>query len=249
VTLRHLEGRSAVVTGGGRGIGLGITQALAAAGASVLVVQRSEPAADTPGQWLRADLQDDKDLVRLARDLVSREVDVLVNNAGTNWAMSLLDWHQERWERMLALNVRAPLHLASELAGGMCARRWGRIVNVCSIASDDHTPLNMAYGSMKAMLQHMTGSWAVECAGRGVLVNAVAPGIVETNMTARLSKQAKLANRSFLGVYEDLFRTRVPLERAVTPKDVGAAVAFLTSPSADAIVGQCLRVCGGQFPH
>jgi 3-oxoacyl-[acyl-carrier protein] reductase len=237
----------ALVTGASRGIGRAVALRLAAEGAAVAVGYGSSEAAarevaDRAGELgvatalLAADLGD----AAAAGALVARaaaalgRVDILVNNAGLTRDQLAVRMSDEEWSQVLAVDLTAAFSLCRAVLRGMLRSRWGRIVNISSVAGVVGNPGQANYSAAKAGLIGLTKALAKEVGGRGITVNAVAPGFVETDMTAALP--AALVERA-LGV--------VPAGRLGTADEVAAAVAFLAAPEAAYVNGHVLHVDGG----
>jgi 3-oxoacyl-[acyl-carrier protein] reductase len=240
----ELEGRVAIVTGGSRGIGFAVAEELAAAGAQVAVTARAKERADQAvealggagGRGYGCDVTDGtacSELVERVSDELG-PVDVLVNNAGITRDNILVRLKDEDWDAVLDTNLRGAFHMMRAVARGMMKRRSGRIVNIASVVGLTGNRGQANYAASKAGLLGLTKSVAQELASRDVLVNAVAPGFVETEMTEALSEEARAA----------LFE-RIPLGRFGQPSDVAGAVRFLVGPTASYITGQVLVVDGG----
>lgn len=241
--MRELEGRVAVVTGGSRGIGRAIACELSRSGASVAVVARSEERAagtvellEGPGVALACDVGDPgecADLVATVEDRLG-PIDVMVNNAGITRDNILVRLKDEDWDAVLETNLRGAFNTTRSVARGMMKRRSGRIINIASVVGLTGNRGQANYAASKAGLIGFTKSVAQELAGRGVLANVVAPGFIETDMTADLPEEAR----------DELFG-RIPLGRFGAPEDVAGAVRFLAGPAAAYITGQVLVVDGG----
>ena len=244
---RRLEGRVALVTGASRGIGRAVALRLAAEGAAVAIAYgASEAAAREVAEaaarhgvataLLDADLGDAAaatGLVARAAEALGR-VDVLVNNAGVTRDQLAVRMSDRDWSDVLAVDLTAAFMLCRSALRGMLRARWGRIVNVSSVAGVVGNPGQANYSAAKAGLIGLTKALAKEVGGRGITVNAVAPGFVETDMTAGLP--ADLIERAL---------TVVPAGRLGTAEEVAAAVAFLAAPEAAYVNGHVLHVDGG----
>ena len=241
--MRELEGRVAVVTGGSRGIGRAIAGELSKAGASVAVVARSlEGAQETVdglvGQAtaLTCDVADPAqcaDLVNSVQEQLG-PIEILVNNAGITRDNILVRLKDEDWEAVINTNLRGAFNTTRAVARGMMKRRSGRIINIASVVGLTGNRGQANYAASKAGLIGFTKSVALELAARGILANVVAPGFIETDMTAELPDEAR----------ETLFE-RISLGRFGTPNDVAGAVRFLAGPAAAYSTGQVLVVDGG----
>ena len=244
---RRLDGRVALVTGASRGIGRAVALRLAAEGAAVAVAYGTsdaaarEVAAEAAGHGvatalLDADLAD----AGAAAGLVARaaealgKVDILVNNAGLTRDQLAVRMSDRDWSDVLAVDLTAAFALCRAALRGMLRARWGRIVNVSSIAGVIGNPGQANYSAAKAGLIGLTKALAREVGARGITVNAVAPGFVDTDMTSGLPRD--LVERAL---------TAVPAGRLGTADEVAAAVAFLAGPEAAYVNGHVLHVDGG----
>jgi 3-oxoacyl-[acyl-carrier protein] reductase len=233
-----LEGRTALVTGGSRGIGRAIAAELANAGAQVVIGYRSggaeaeQAAGEIGGRAVQADVADPEDARRLVDEV--GEVDILVNNAGVTRDGLLARMSDEDWDVVIDTNLRGTFNTCRAVTRGMMKRRAGAIVNVSSIVGLHGNPGQTNYSASKAGIIGFTKALARELGSRGVRANVVAPGYVSTRLTNELPeelKQAMLAN--------------TPLGRFGDPEDVAGAVRFLCSDAAGFITGEVLLVDGG----
>lgn len=238
-----LTGRVALVTGGTRGIGRAIAQALADAGATVAVTgrdpARAEDAAAAIGRGARGFAGDVGDPAQAARLVEQAEqalgaVDILVNNAGLTRDNILLRLKDDDWDAVLDANLRGAFVTIRAATRGMMKRRWGRIINISSVVGLTGNRGQANYAASKAGLIGLTKSVAREFASRNILANVVAPGFIATEMTDAMTAEAR----------EALSR-RIPLERLGSAQDVANVVAFLASEQAAYITGQVLVVDGG----
>jgi 2-deoxy-D-gluconate 3-dehydrogenase len=241
-----LSGKTAVVTGGGRGLGLGISDALLEAGADVIVFGRSplpvaltKHAAELGRQvdFVALDLAN-SDAIAAAADQVlsARRVDILVNNAGTQDRYPAVNFPLAAWDSVLDVNLRAVFQLCQQFGRPMLERGEGKIVNLASLLSFQGGTTVPAYAASKGAVAQLTKALCNEWSSRGVNVNAVAPGYMATEMnTALLADPVRMEQIS----------TRIPAGRWGEPEDIGNVVVFLASPAAAYVHGQVLAVDGG----
>ena len=242
----NLSGKVAVVTGGSRGIGLAIAQALAGAGAKLALLARdgakAEAAArslgggDDTARGFACDVANAPQ-VETAVEGVEHEfgrIDILVNNAGTTRDNLLFRIREEDWSTVLDTNLKGAFLMTKHAARGMIKRRWGRIINITSVVGIAGNKGQANYTASKAGLIGLTKATSKELASRNVLVNAVAPGFIDTELTRAINPEARNA----------LIRA-IPLGRLGEGADVASAVLFLASDFASYITGQVLVVDGG----
>jgi 3-oxoacyl-[acyl-carrier protein] reductase len=243
VTAIDLSGKVALVTGSTRGIGLAIARALHAAGAKVAIVGRDQARAAAVaaelGQHAAGFACDVADGAQVEAAIAAAEsalgpIDVLVNNAGLTRDNILLRLTEADWDAVLDANLKGAFHTTKAVIKGMMKRRAGRIVNITSIVGLTGNKGQANYAASKAGLIGFTKSVAKEYASRGILVNCVAPGFIETDMTAALPDAARAS------LLED-----IALGRLGRPEDVAGAVLFLASDLAAYVTGQVLVVDGG----
>lgn len=242
--MEELKGQIALVTGGSRGIGLATARALAEAGATVAVVARDEgrasaAAGELPGEGHRgyaADVADPASVASLIERLESElgVPDILVNNAGITRDNLLMRLKDDEWQEVIDTNLRGAFNTIRALSRGMMKKRGGRIINVSSVVGITGNKGQANYAASKAGLIGLTKSVARELASRGILVNAVAPGYIDTEMTAGLPVAAR-----------DALLTQISVGRLGRPEDIASAIRFLAGPGASYITGQVLVVDGG----
>jgi 3-oxoacyl-[acyl-carrier protein] reductase len=239
----RLDGKIALVTGASGGIGAAIARGLHAQGAAVVLSgTRMDPLTALAAELgerahvAPADLRDPAapDALIAAAEAAAGPLDILVNNAGFTKDMLALRMKDEDWQAVLDVDLTAPFKLARAALRGMLRRRAGRIIGISSIVGSTGNPGQANYAAAKAGLEGMTKALAQEVGSRGITVNVVAPGFIETPMTDVLSaeQKAKLSER-------------IPLGRLGQPADIAAAVVYLASAEAGWITGATLHVNGG----
>ena len=245
--MRMLEGRVALVTGASRGIGRAIAGALAKKGATVIAAARGEHAAEAVAEIAAAggkaeavtlDVTDQASVDAAVFGTLERHgrLDILVNNAGIARDQLVLRMKREDWDAVIATNLSAAYTCVQAVLKPMIKQRGGRIVNVTSVVGQAGNAGQVNYAASKAGLIGLTKALALEVASRNITVNAVAPGLIETDMTRAISA----------GAHED-WAARIPLKRLGTPDDVANAVLFLASDEAAYITGHVLSVNGGMY--
>jgi 3-oxoacyl-[acyl-carrier protein] reductase len=232
--------RTAFITGASRGIGLACAQALASAGARVILAARdaaklaAASAAIPDSTWVTIDLSSQESIKEAFAK--AGPVDILVNNAAVTKDGLALRMKKDDWDAVLSTNLTGAFLAVQQVMQGMMKQRWGRIINISSIVGETGNPGQANYVASKAGLIGLTKSLAQEIASRNITVNAIAPGFIDTDMTAALSDELK---QNMLG--------HIPLKRFGKPEDVAAAVKFLASEEAGYITGAVLNVNGGMY--
>ncbi|RMA42149.1 3-oxoacyl-ACP reductase FabG [Rhodophyticola porphyridii] len=241
--MTDLTGKCALVTGASGGIGADIARQLHAAGATVgLSGTRVEPlealAAELGGRAhvLPCNLSDAEAVEALPKQAIAAmgSVDILVNNAGITRDNLFMRMSDEEWASVLEVNLTSTMRLCRGVLRGMMKARWGRIVNISSVVGATGNPGQGNYAASKAGMVGMSKSLAYEVASRGITVNAVAPGFIETAMTDKLTDEQKTK-----------ILAQIPAGRMGTPGEIAAAVVYLASPEAGYVTGTTLHVNGG----
>ncbi len=243
-----LSGRLAVVTGGGSGLGMAIARGLAQAGARVVINGRNrakleaaaaELAAAGPSVSVTAfDVTDEAAVTAGMADIERTHgpVDILVNNAAVNNRKPFDEYTLAEWRALQDANFDGPFLVARAVVPAMKARRCGKIINICSLASDIGRPNIVAYAASKGGLKMMTRALAVELAPHNVQVNGIAPGFFKTEMNTALINDAE---------FSAWVAKRTPAGRWGDPKEIAGAAVFLASPASDYVTGHLLYVDGG----
>ncbi|MFN8667474.1 MAG: 3-oxoacyl-[acyl-carrier-protein] reductase [Gemmatimonadaceae bacterium] len=238
-----LTGKNALVTGSTRGIGRAIAQSLRDAGARVAIVgrdqARAEAVAAEVGNGALGFACDVSDLAQVNALVEAVEkafggIDILVNNAGLTRDNIMLRLKDDDWDAVIDANLRSAFATTRAAVRGMMKKRWGRIINIASVVGIIGNKGQSNYAASKAGLIGLTKSVAKEFASRGVLANVVAPGFIETDMTAAMTPEARAT-----------MSAQIPLERLGSPEDIANVVTFLASDRAAYITGQVLVVDGG----
>ncbi len=238
----RLDGRTALVTGGSRGIGLAIARELLDLGASVTLVARSQEGLDQAVIELgvtaiAADVTDPAGRARIAASVRERgPLHILVHNAGTNVRSPLVGYDDDTIERLIALNLTAPVLLSRDLHPQLRAAGGASVIHVGSVAGHVALPTGVAYGAAKAGLAQVGRTLALEWARDGIRVNTVSPWYTRTPLVEPL-----LSRPEFLAAVE----ARTPLGRVAEPREVATVVAFLAMPASSYVTGQSLAVDGG----
>tara|TARA_Y100001970_G_scaffold241802_1_gene305657 strand:- start:11196 stop:11954 length:759 start_codon:yes stop_codon:yes gene_type:complete len=246
-----LKDKNTIVSGGSRGIGRAISSSFVQLGASVTVVYKSNK---QEAESLVDELNKYKDQIQIIQGDISNEVDVnniieqsrnkfgdlhiLVNNAGITSDTLLVRMKQEDWSKVIDINLTGTFNMTKAAMRGMIKNKYGRIINISSVVGEIGNLGQSNYSAAKAGIIGFTKSIAREVATRGITVNAVAPGFVETEMTNDLSDEQK-----------ELILNAIPMNRYAATNDIAGAVCFLASDNASYITGQTLNVDGGLVMH
>jgi 3-oxoacyl-[acyl-carrier protein] reductase len=243
-----LSGQTAIVTGAATGIGEAIARRLAAAGAVIAVadldVDGARVIAESIGQGafpVRIDIAKAESVREAVGETLARrgQIDILVNNAGiAGRAAPLEEQTDEDWQQIIAVNLTGVFNCCRAVIGHMRARKYGRIVNIASIAGKEGNPNMTGYSATKAAVIGFTKSLAKEVATEGVCVNAVAPAVVRTRILDQLT-EAQI----------DYMTQRIPMRRTGKPEEIAAVVHFLASPDCSFVTGQCYDASGGRATY
>jgi 3-oxoacyl-[acyl-carrier protein] reductase len=243
-----LEGQIGLVTGASQGIGKAIAMALSARGARVYLCSRNEEALQEVareiegrgGQAVAAtmDISDNKDVARAVKGILGEtsRIDILINNAGCRNDKLLARTGEEEWKEVLETNLSGTFFCLRQVIPAMSRKRYGRVVNITSVVAFTGNVGQANYGASKAGIVGLTKTAAREYARRGVTVNAVAPGFIDTAMASSLEDAV-----------QEQIREHIPMGRLGTPEEVADAVTFLASPEAGYITGQVVHVNGGLY--
>jgi 3-oxoacyl-[acyl-carrier protein] reductase len=244
----ELQGQIALVTGASRGIGKAVAVVLGGRGATVVGTATTDAGAQSITDYLRADgvtgkgvrldvkLETDVDAVVGDVEKTYGAVTLLVNNAGITQDNLAMRMKEAEWDAVIDTNLKSVFRLSKAVLRGMLKARSGRIINITSVVGSSGNAGQINYAAAKAGIAGMTRSLAREIGSRGVTVNCVAPGFIDTDMTRALSEEQKTA-----------LLLQIPLGRLGSPDDVAATVAFLASPQASYITGATLHVNGGMY--
>lgn len=247
-TATGLEGKAAVVTGGSRGIGRAIALRLAAEGVKVAICGRNLESAEqvvaeieaagAEGVAVAADISRESDADGLIQTSIKRfgRLDILVNNAGITRDNLIVRMKEEEWDQVLKVNLKGTFNCTQAVAKYMMKQRSGSIVNISSVVGIVGNAGQANYSASKAGVIGLTKSSARELASRGIRVNAVAPGFIETEMTKRLPQE-----------YQEKLKGLIPMGVFGQPEDVASVVAFLASDDARYITGEVVKIDGGLF--
>lgn len=245
-TMFSLEGKRALVTGGGKGLGLAIATALAKAGASVLITGRDEAAMQSAcatigpnAAYAVLDMTNLDSIPAFIDQTVADKgpVDILVNNAGINLKKDVLELTDEEFDRIIKTNQHAVFSITREVAKHMVKQGSGAIVMISSMASQYGIPKVVAYTASKSAVEGMTRALAVELSPLGIRVNCIAPGFIATDMSAKALNNDPGRKQKVM--------SRTPMGRMGVPEDIGHAVVYLCSNEANYVTGVVLPVDGG----
>lgn len=243
-----MKGHTAIITGGGRGIGKAIGETLAARGVNIVVVDvnldiAKEAAAEMEALGVRslalkADVSNGTEVNGIIESSVKEfgRVEILVNNAGITRDGLLMRMKEEDWDAVMNINLKGTFLCTKEAVRVMAKQRYGRIINIASVVAFMGNPGQANYSASKAGIVGLTKTTAKEYASRGITANAVAPGFITTAMTDALSETVK----------QEMLKA-IPMSRFGTVGDVAGSVAFFASPEAGYITGQVIHVNGGMY--
>ncbi|MCJ8330153.1 MAG: 3-oxoacyl-ACP reductase FabG [Lentisphaeria bacterium] len=242
----ELNDKVAIVTGGAKGIGLAIARELGLSGATIHIVNRSADTAETAINELKKDgieahshLLDVSDF-QAVQDMVAKVVEIsgsvhiLVNNAGITRDNLIMRMKEDEWDSVIDINLKGCFNCLKSVSRTMMKNRWGRIINVSSVIGLIGNPGQINYSAAKAGIFGLTKSAAKELSSRNINVNAIAPGYIDTDMTAELTDELKEA-----------ISGQIPLGRIGKPDDIAKVVCFLCTGGADYITGQTINIDGG----
>lgn len=251
-----LQGKTAIVTGSTSGIGLGVAEDLASAGADVVINSFTDRAEDhalatslaarfgVKVRYIAADMSKGAE----CRALVEQAggCDILVNNAGIQHVSPIEDFPVEKWDAILAINLSSAFHTTAAALPGMRARGWGRVVNIASAHGLTASPFKSAYVAAKHGVVGLSKTVALETAGQGITCNAICPGYVLTPLVeAQIPDQMKVHGMDRETVIREVMLTRQPSREFATTAQIGGTVVFLCSGAADQITGTTISVDGG----
>jgi 3-hydroxybutyrate dehydrogenase len=253
-----LTNKVALITGGGRGIGRAVAFALAREGARVAVVARTEQEVARVAEEVKAEFNietmhatcdvSDRESVEIAlADVKERmgSIDILVNNAGVAESAPLVKTSDELWQRHLAINLTGTFYFMRSALPAMIERGWGRIINIASIAGKTGAPYIAAYAASKHGVLGLTRTVALEVATKGVTVNAICPGYVDTDMTTRALETIEARTGKSASDALEAIKRMSPQNRLVTPEEVAALTLLLASEEGRGINGQAINIDGG----
>ena len=251
-----LKGKTALITGSNSGIGLGVAQEMARAGADVIINSFSDSAADhaiaadiaaefgVSARYIAADMSDEA----ACRALIKKagQVDILVNNAGIQYVAPVEDFPTDKWNAILAINLSSVFHTTAVALPLMRTRGWGRVINIASAHGLTASPYKSAYVAAKHGVVGLTKAVALETAGQGITCNAICPGYVLTPLVeAQIPDQMKTHNMDRDTVVREVMLARQPSGQFATSSQIGGTAVFLSTGAADQITGTTISVDGG----
>ncbi len=242
-----LDGKVAVVTGGGQGIGAAISRRLAAAGAKVAIFDLSPANAEALAQELKGaavvgDVTKEADCVRAVAEITQKlgPIDIIVNNAGiTGKTVPIWELERDEFAKVMDVNVLGPFLLSKAVLPGMIERKYGRIVNIASVAGKEGNPTMAPYSASKAAVIALTKSVAKEVAGKGdITVNSISPAVIQTPILEGVAPSTV-----------QYMISKIPMGRTGKPEEVAALVHFLASSESSFTTGQCYDISGGRSTY
>ena len=251
-----LSGKRAVITGSNSGIGLGVAEALAAAGAEVILNSFTDRPEDhelardmgarhgVAARYIPADMSKGAE----CRALVEKAggCDILVNNAGIQFVSPIETFPVEKWDAIIAINLTSAFHTTAAALPGMRAKGWGRVVNIASAHGLTASPFKSAYIAAKHGVVGLSKTVALETAGQGITCNAICPGYVLTPLVeAQIPEQMKVHNMDRDTVIREVMLDRQPSRQFATVEQIGGTTVYLCSPAADQVTGTTISVDGG----
>lgn len=258
-----LADRLALVTGGGRGIGRAVAATFAREGARLAVVARTEGEVARVAEEIErecgtetmhavCDVADPEAVARLfaqVSERFGRGADILVNNAGVAESAPLVKTDDALWRRHIEINLSGTFYCMRAALPSMIERGWGRIINIASIAGKTGAPYIAAYSASKHGVLGLTRSAALEVATKGITVNAICPGYVETEMTARALENITARTGKSIAEARDVIMRMSPQNRLIEPEEVAALALLLASEEGRGITGQAINIDGGSVLH
>jgi 3-hydroxybutyrate dehydrogenase len=252
----NLKGKTAVITGSNSGIGLGVAEELARAGADVVINSFTDRPEDhalasdlakrfgVQARYIRADMSNGADCRALVE--AAGGCDILVNNAGIQHVAPVEEFPVEKWDAILAINLSSAFHTTAAALPGMRAKGWGRVINIASAHGLTASPFKSAYIAAKHGVVGLSKTVALETAGQGITCNAICPGYVLTPLVeAQIPDQMKVHNMDRETVIRDVMLLRQPSRQFATTEQIGGTVVYLCSPHADQVTGTTISVDGG----
>jgi 3-hydroxybutyrate dehydrogenase len=257
----RLKDKVTLITGGGRGIGRAIALAFAREGAQVAIAARTTEQLARAAEEIRAecgtqvlhvacdvsDLESVKGMFACVRERFGRGADIMVNNAGIAESAPLVKTEDEFWHRHLAINLTGTFYCTRAALPAMLERGWGRIINIASIAGKTGAPYIAAYSASKHGVLGLTRSVALEVATRGITVNAICPGYVDTDMTARAVEIISAKTNKSADEATDVLKRMSPQNRLITSEEVASLALLLATDEGRGINGQAINVDGGSL--